>query len=479
LTLGIGTSRERDCGERPRAICHIREICGKVPGGETLQPYGGHNMPDPGVDTVTELMRDIKRTHDEIMRADAERVRKIEAKADKAELAKLADDMARKSAQLQAAVEQLSLKLGRPGGGGNLDTGAVTLRQSARGLLELKHQSRTPKISPHDLPFNPTDAEIDEAEHAVKGLRHMMRCTNMDQLPAVEKSALSAFSFGASGFILQPELSNQILSCIVDPSDVTGLARSVTISGPSIKFMKDDVRLADAAWACDTTCYVNQPPGSLTEGLGEIEIKPEPIRYVVCATRDILEDASFDVESWMIQKVSRAFKNTVSNAIMTGDGIGKPLGILHPAAGIPICDTGAGTPVGQFTWQDLIMLKWQVPMQFQGGGKYLMNQNTFALILTMSDALGRPIMIAMPTDAGQFVINGTPIQIVTQMPDCVPGATPVAYGNWVLVYMIVNRKVFQMLMDPYSLGYCVQYRFEARIGGNIICSNAARLLRVK
>src|SRR5262245_63611759 len=125
---------------------------------------------------------------------------------------------------------------------------------------------------------------------------------------------------------------------------------------------------------------------------------------------------------------------------MTGDGIGKPIGILNPGAGIPACDTSPSTPAGQFTWQDLIMLRWMVPMQFQGGGRYLMNQHTFGQVLTMSDAMGRPIMIAMPTDTGQFTINGSPVNIVTQMPDVAPGATPVAFGNWNLVYMVVNRK---------------------------------------
>jgi hypothetical protein len=47
------------------------------------------------------------------------------------------------------------------------------------------------------------------------------------------------------------------------------------------------------------------------------------------------------------------------------------------------------------------MLKWSVPVQFHGqGSAHLMNQNTFALIPTMTDAAGRPIMIASPVEAG-------------------------------------------------------------------------------
>jgi HK97 family phage major capsid protein len=153
----------------------------------------------------------------------------------------------------------------------------------------------------------------------------------------------------------------------------------------------------------------NNPQAQLQEGLGELEIKAESLRYIVCAGSDLIQDSSFNIENWVLQKTNRAFRHTISNAIIAGSGVGMPIGILNPAAGIPICDTGAGTPAGQFTWQDLVMLKWQVPVQYHAqGGRYLMNQNTFALVLTMSDANGRPIMLPSPTDSGVFLINGSP-----------------------------------------------------------------------
>jgi HK97 family phage major capsid protein len=113
------------------------------------------------------------------------------------------------------------------------------------------------------------------------------------------------------------------------------------------------------------------------------------------------------------------------------------------------------------------------------GSAYLMNQRTFGLMLTMSDAMGRPIMIASPVEPGQYLINGSPLRLVTQMPDVAPGATPVAFGNWNQAYTVVNRKAVTMLQDQYSAGLCVLFKFEARVGGGVICPNAARLLRIR
>jgi HK97 family phage major capsid protein len=99
-------------------------------------------------------------------------------------------------------------------------------------------------------------------------------------------------------------------------------------------------------------------------------------------------------------------------------------------------------------------------------------------MMTMSDANGRPIMVSMPTEAGQYAIGGSPVVISTQMPDVAPGNTPVAFGNWRQAYMVVNRKAVTMQQDPYSAGFGVLFKFDARIGGAVICPNAARLLRI-
>jgi HK97 family phage major capsid protein len=97
------------------------------------------------------------------------------------------------------------------------------------------------------------------------------------------------------------------------------------------------------------------------------------------------------VLSWLLDKVSIGMRATINEAILIGDGLGKPLGLLHQKSGIPVCETSPSTPPNQFTWQDLIMLKYEIPMQWQNGASFLMNQRTFALLLTMSDAGGRPM----------------------------------------------------------------------------------------
>jgi hypothetical protein len=113
--------------------------------------------------TVSDLLREIKTTQEQIVRADAERVRMIQEKADRSAVDKVSADLARHVAALQGAVDSLSKKVNRPGGSsaGERSNGA----DQARGLLEMKHLLRQPKADP-DHSFNPSMDDVAEAEIA-------------------------------------------------------------------------------------------------------------------------------------------------------------------------------------------------------------------------------------------------------------------------------------------------------------------------
>jgi hypothetical protein len=108
-----------------------------------------------------------------------------------------------------------------------------------------------------------------------------------------------------------------------------------TISAGSIQYPIDNVEMENVGWACEFDCF---GPHATIQPSGMLEIKAEELRAVVCATPDLLQDASFNIEQWVMRKAARAFRIKLSQAVMCGDGIGKPVGILHPASGIPVCD---------------------------------------------------------------------------------------------------------------------------------------------
>jgi hypothetical protein len=119
------------------------------------------------------------------------------------------------------------------------------------------------------------------------------------------------------------------------------------------------------------------------------------------------------------------------------------LGLLNVKSGIPICETASSTPPGQFSWQDLIMLKYEIPMQWQNGASFLMNQRTFALLLTMSDAGGRPMWSSLPGRGAGLQAGREPDH--DRLADARRPARLDAgsLGNWKQAYMIVRSSTWR------------------------------------
>jgi HK97 family phage major capsid protein len=382
--------------------------------------------------------------------------------------------------QLEKSINELYIKQQRPGSSWNTTDDELTDRKSAIELCRIRRNLTIPKTTDgSSVEYVPSSSEIDEALVARKAIRSVFRTGNTTALEPLERKSLSSFSFGTNQFILAPEISDLVISCIVDPTDIAGLVGQATTSAGSVKFLIDNVRMQIANWACDAACWSNNPAPDLAEGLGTMEVRSESLRFVVCVTNELLEDASFPIESWIMRKAAAGFRNAISAAILTGDGVGRPLGMLNPRSGIPVVEVGAATQIGQFSWQDLIQLMFEIPNQFWPGAAFYMNQRTLGLLISMADANHRPIFAPLVSGMPSWQFAGAPIHIVSQMPDVAAGSTPILFGNLRETYLLITRKALTMQPDQYTAAWCTLMKFETRCGGALICPNASRLLRIR
>jgi HK97 family phage major capsid protein len=99
----------------------------------------------------------------------------------------------------------------------------------------------------------------------------------------------------------------------------------------------------------------------------------------------------------------------------------------------------------------------------------------------MSDALGRPLLQSMQgvQDGPRWSLLGFPIYLVSQLPDVAAGSTPILFGNLKQTYTVVTRQSPTIELDPYSAGWCMLFKAQARVGGATTCANASRLLRIR
>lgn len=160
---------------------------------------------------------------------------------------------------IEKSVNDLYLKTQRPGGFSGDSDDVITERKSAIELCNTRHNLAISKNDGSAADYTPSSSEIDEAMLCRKALHNLFRHGDPARLEPMERKSLTSFSFGANAWILAPDMSNQVLSCILDPTDLVGMMNNVNISGASIRFLIDNVRMADAGWACETDCFANNP----------------------------------------------------------------------------------------------------------------------------------------------------------------------------------------------------------------------------
>lgn len=64
------------------------------------------------------------------------------------------------------------------------------------------------------------------------------------------------------------------------------------------------------------------------------------------------------------------------------------------------------------------------------------------------------------------------------MPDVAANAFPIAFGNFKAGYLIAERKSTTILRDPFTNKPYVNFYATKRIGGQVLDSDAIKLLKV-
>jgi HK97 family phage major capsid protein len=283
-----------------------------------------------------------------------------------------------------------------------------------------------------------------------------------------------------------------IISCYPMDTDLTGIVNSMTISRGAVEFMTDHYVGQDAYFKCETDCAPK--PTMMEPNPGTLNIAVHELSADECITNTMLEDALINMEGWLAQKVGGKFIRRINNGILHGAGIngvgqGMMDGITNTNNHLTMMSgMVSGTPAGHFSWQDLMAMSIKLDPRFQANALWLLGTNVMVNLMTMSDANGLPLFHQQVINgAGMPRLMGKPFVQVQQMPDYLNpdgtkkiGSKPIALGDWKSNYMLVHRRGFTMNRDPYSMMNCgVRYHFSQRIGGGVLCRNAAIFMQIK
>ena len=201
----------------------------------------------------------------------------------------------------------------------------------------------------------------------------------------------------------------------------------------------------------------------------EKTIESYKLASIVTLDEDFVNDAGFDIEKYLTQKLGKSFGKAEDNAFINGTGADEPTGILHNTDGAK-----TALAVETLTYDDVISLYFSVDKEYRRNGIWLMNDKTALVLRKLKDNDGNYLW-----NQANDTILGKQVIISEYMPDIETGTKPIAFGDF-SYYWIVGRKpvTVRTLLEKFVLYDQIGYLAFEFLDGKIVRNEAIKVIQM-
>lgn len=282
------------------------------------------------------------------------------------------------------------------------------------------------------------------------------------------KNALKKGSDGSGGFLVPDTFEKKIVRGLTEKSLLRKLGTVIKTN----KRMKIPTVISngEATWVPEGELV---PVGEAT--YGEIVLDAYKLTHKVIVSDEMLEDADFDVEDYIRQLFVESISAAEESAFFTGDGNGKPLGIIHQAEVGCVSDE-----VGKIDFDDIINLIHSVKPLYRNNAAFVMSTDAMAKlrkIATYRDRLHWGVSIA---DSETETLFGYPVYVTNELPTVEAGSRPVLFGDFSHFWIGERgKRSTKRLVERYADNGQVAYITSERIDAKLVLPETVKLLKVK
>lgn len=323
-----------------------------------------------------------------------------------------------------------------------------------------------------------TTAEI-EAPHQ-KAFAAYVRSGDEDGLRGLTLEQ-KAISVADGGFLMPAQVAENVQVALRSSGSLRAVANVVQVESLTYEVL---VETADTgtSWSNDIAATAE----TANAGLTRISIPLNELSAMPKASQRLLDDAAFDVEAWLSERIAERFGRAEGAAFITGNGVDKPRGVLT----FPTQSTAVEDPLrintittaspGDFDVADpmgkLIELIYALNAGYRANANFVMNSKIAARLRRMRDADGRFLWQDTVTQGEPARLLGYPVLISEDMPDPTAGGCGLLFGDFHAGYTIVERPELRILRDPFSAKPHVLFYASKRVGGAVTDGRAIKRL---
>ena len=227
---------------------------------------------------------------------------------------------------------------------------------------------------------------------------------------------------------------------------------------------------------------------SKTKGATFTEIKPT-WSQIYCnpeVTAELLQDSSYDLESWYIKETGTAFGLLLEEDVMTGSGSNNEcLGLFSSGMSTDKDGTRDVTKFQKIACAanaiDFDVLKRLIGSaraRYRNGASFLVNHDLYLTLQTLKDEQGRYIWEPSVKAGEPDLLLGYPVYDSEFVPAVASAACPLAFGNFKLALKGYDRPQLRFIRDDITHKGFVSFYTEKRAGVMLQDTAAVKFLAI-
>lgn len=272
------------------------------------------------------------------------------------------------------------------------------------------------------------------------------------------------------GYLVPVEYDNRLIDVLNEENIMRSLATKITTSGEH-KINIAATKPAEA-WI--------EEGGALTFGdatFDQIMMDAYKLHVAIKVTEELLYDAAFNLEGYIIDQFGKALANAEEDAFLNGDGKGKPMGVFDTTNGGQYNTT---TSTANISADDIINLVYTLKRPYRKSAAFITNDKTLASLRKLKDNNGAYLWQPALTAGEPDRLFGYAIHTSQFAPEAAAGKPAMAFGDF-SYYNIGDRgsRSMQELKELFAGNGMVGYVMKERVDGRLILPEAVQILKMK
>ena len=285
-------------------------------------------------------------------------------------------------------------------------------------------------------------------------------------------NALQVGTESEGGYLVPDEYERTLIDKLEEQNIFRSLAHVISTSSGDRKIPVVASK-GTAAWIDEEAQYPESD-----DAFGQVAIGAYKLATMIKVSEELLNDSVFDIAAYIAKEFARRIGAAEEEAFFTGNGTGRPTGILSASTGAEIGVTAASATT--LTFDEVMDLYYSLRSPYRRNAVFIMNDATIKALRKLKNGNGDYIWQPSVTAGVPDTILNRPVHTSAFMPTLAADAKTILFGD-LGYYWVADRvgRSFKRLNELYAPTGQVGFQASQRVDGKLILPEAVKCLQMK